>query len=70
MDGGYDYANADPITGQAAWYDLRVRIERAAPEEAGVTAPSFPMLAHPVSQDAPPGILRYFAGRRPEGSAP
>src|SRR5581483_10407312 len=22
-------ANADPITGQAAWYDLRVRVERA-----------------------------------------
>ena len=29
-DGGYSYSNADPITGQAAWYDLRVRIERAA----------------------------------------
>ena len=29
-DGDYDYANADPITGQAAWYDLRVRIDRAA----------------------------------------
>ncbi|MSP51336.1 MAG: formate dehydrogenase [Alphaproteobacteria bacterium] len=27
-DGGYRYANADPVTGQAAWYDLRVRIER------------------------------------------
>ena len=27
-DGGYDHANADPITGQAAWYDLRVRIDR------------------------------------------
>jgi anaerobic selenocysteine-containing dehydrogenase len=28
-DRGYSYANADPITGQAAWYDLRVRIDRA-----------------------------------------
>ncbi len=27
---GYRYANADPVTGQAAWYDLRVRIEKAA----------------------------------------
>ena len=26
--GGYRYANADPVTGQAAWYDLRVRVER------------------------------------------
>ena len=27
-DGRADYANADPVTGQAAWFDLRVRIER------------------------------------------
>jgi len=26
---GYRYANADPVTGQAAWYDLRVRIAKA-----------------------------------------
>ena len=31
--GGYRYANADPVTGQAAWYDLRIRIEKAAPAE-------------------------------------
>jgi len=30
------YANADPVTGQAAWFDLRVRIERdAQPRVAG-----------------------------------
>jgi anaerobic selenocysteine-containing dehydrogenase len=35
LDDG-SYANADPVTGQAAWFDLRVRIERdAAPHEAG-----------------------------------
>ncbi len=27
---GLTWANSDPITGQAAWYDLRVRIEKAA----------------------------------------
>ena len=27
-DGAARYANADPVTGQAAWFDLRVRIER------------------------------------------
>ena len=48
-DGGYRYANADPITGQAAWYDLRVRIERAPPIEAGTSEPSFSPLAHPRS---------------------
>ncbi|HKY95317.1 MAG TPA: molybdopterin dinucleotide binding domain-containing protein, partial [Kiloniellales bacterium] len=25
---GYRYANSDPVTGQAAWYDLRVRLEK------------------------------------------
>ncbi|HXD83483.1 MAG TPA: molybdopterin oxidoreductase family protein [Rudaea sp.] len=27
---GYRYANADPVTGQAAWFDLKVRITRDA----------------------------------------
>ena len=27
--------NSDPITGQAAWYDLKVRITKAAPGETG-----------------------------------
>ena len=27
--GGYRYSNSDPVTGQAAWYDLKVRIEKA-----------------------------------------
>jgi sulfite dehydrogenase (quinone) subunit SoeA len=26
---GYRYANADPVTGQAAWFDLRVRLSKA-----------------------------------------
>jgi anaerobic selenocysteine-containing dehydrogenase len=62
LDGGYSHANADPITGQAAWYDLRVRIDRVPQGEADITAPSFEMLRHPASLGHPPGILRYFAG--------
>jgi anaerobic selenocysteine-containing dehydrogenase len=69
-DGGYHHANADPITGQAAWYDLRVRIDRVAPGEAGTTAPSFKILEHPASFGRPPGILRYFAGTDREGLSP
>ncbi|MGE0242091.1 MAG: molybdopterin oxidoreductase family protein, partial [Parvibaculaceae bacterium] len=42
-DGGYRYSNSDPVTGQAAWYDLRVRIEKA-PAEAAESAPQFPTL--------------------------
>ncbi|MEM1200041.1 MAG: formate dehydrogenase, partial [Pseudomonadota bacterium] len=39
--GGYRYSNSDPVTGQAAWYDLRVRIEKADPDEQGRTSPEF-----------------------------
>ncbi len=42
-EGGYRYSNSDPVTGQAAWYDLRVRIEKASADEA-VSAPQFPVL--------------------------
>ena len=38
LDAAHDvrYANADPVTGQAAWFDLRVRIERdPTPRAAG-----------------------------------
>ncbi|MCB2137985.1 MAG: hypothetical protein KDE17_01325, partial [Rhodobacteraceae bacterium] len=32
---GHRWSNSDPITGQAAWFDLRVKIERVdAPDEA------------------------------------
>jgi anaerobic selenocysteine-containing dehydrogenase len=35
-DDGRRHANADPVTGQAAWFDLRVRIERdPTPREPG-----------------------------------
>jgi anaerobic selenocysteine-containing dehydrogenase len=60
-EGGYRYANADPVTGQAAWYDLRVRIEKAAPAEAGEAAPSFAPLARPPRMEAPPATVRAGA---------
>ncbi len=40
---GYRQANADPVTGQAAWYDLRVRVEKAESGEA-CCGPRFPSL--------------------------
>jgi sulfite dehydrogenase (quinone) subunit SoeA len=39
-DGGYRYANADPVTGQAAWYDLKVSVTRSA-QQGPATAPQF-----------------------------
>jgi anaerobic selenocysteine-containing dehydrogenase len=46
--GGHRFSNSDPVTGQAAWYDLRVRIEKAAPMEAGETAPLYDPLQSSV----------------------
>jgi anaerobic selenocysteine-containing dehydrogenase len=54
-----DYANADPVTGQAAWFDLRVRISKAQP--ASVSAPQFPPLHADAADDRP---LRYGAAMR------
>lgn len=62
LDGGYRFTNADPVTGQAAWYDLRVRIDRVAPGEPDRAAPSFNAIGHPSSLARPATILRYFAG--------
>ncbi len=67
--GAYRYANADPVTGQAAWYDLRVRLEKALPEEAGETVPQFPTLKPPPSLATPPAVLRYGA-RAAKGGRP
>jgi len=39
-EGSPGLTNSDPVTGQAAWYDLKVRITKAAPGEEGVW-PSF-----------------------------
>lgn len=51
--GGYRYSNSDPVTGQAAWYDLRVRVEKARPEEAGETTPRFEPVRHSFLPAAP-----------------
>ena len=40
---GMRWSNSDPITGQAAWYDLRVRIEKA--ERSEVSEPHFAAVA-------------------------
>jgi sulfite dehydrogenase (quinone) subunit SoeA len=52
-------SNSDPITGQAAWYDLRVRVEKAPAAEDHESAPHFASLRHPASLPRAPEILRY-----------
>ena len=65
---GHRYANADPVTGQAAWYDLRVRVEPAAEGEA-LSEPSWPVLPRPPGIAAPPAELRYGEDFRPGDAA-
>jgi hypothetical protein len=53
---GQRYSNSDPITGQAAWYDLRVNIEKAEqPPERSY--PQFETQNNPV--DAAPENVEY-----------
>ena len=56
---GMRWANSDPITGQAAWFDLRVKIEKvAAPTEA---QPAFPPIKSPVGKG--PANLAWKVGK-------
>ncbi|WP_172298934.1 molybdopterin oxidoreductase family protein [Pseudoruegeria sp. HB172150] len=55
--GGYRYSNSDPITGQAAWFDLRVKIEKA---DGTGTEPLFEPLGND-SQPPAPEKLAYGA---------
>jgi anaerobic selenocysteine-containing dehydrogenase len=62
-EGGHRYANADPVTGQAAWYDLRVRIEKATGKHE-LSEPKFARL-HAPPLPARPAVLRYGESFRP-----
>jgi anaerobic selenocysteine-containing dehydrogenase len=48
LDPRGEYANADPVTGQAAWFDLRVSIRKA--DAPGASAPRFPALAFAIDR--------------------
>ena len=52
--GGYRYANADPVTGQAAWYDLKVRLEKVDRPDA-----MLPTLGLPPGQPTRAKRLSY-----------
>ena len=64
--GGRRMSNSDPVTGQAGWYDVRVRIYPAAANEPGETWPQFadvfcvPGQCESRSRNK---WLKYFAGR-------
>jgi anaerobic selenocysteine-containing dehydrogenase len=56
-------ANADPVTGQAAWFDLTVRIGRCPPGETGQTFPHMPPITPPFRVSRP-HVLRFGAKRK------
>ncbi len=48
---GMRWTNSDPVTGQAAWFDLRVKIEKAVPKPAE-SQPAHPPIKSPVGKGA------------------
>jgi len=63
---GQQYSNSDPVTGQAAWFDLRVRLQKCTAEEFGFTEPMFELFADaPTSNQS---VSRYGADLKPETS--
>ncbi|MBN9549201.1 MAG: molybdopterin oxidoreductase family protein, partial [Alphaproteobacteria bacterium] len=61
---GKRYSNSDPVTGQAAWFDLRVRIVKCAADQAGFTEPQFERFAQPPNAEPSPDVLRFGAAFR------
>ncbi|WP_456405893.1 sulfite dehydrogenase subunit SoeA [Thiolapillus sp.] len=63
-EAGEHMSNSDPITGQAAWFDVRVRVYKAGPEEPEVTSPQFvPQRPVPGQQPRKGRWQAYFAGK-------
>ncbi len=62
-DGGGTVSNADPVTGQAGWYDVRVRIYPAGQDEPQEVSPQFSAAGPvPASGTLRKRWLAYFAG--------
>ncbi|HEX3632335.1 MAG TPA: molybdopterin dinucleotide binding domain-containing protein, partial [Casimicrobiaceae bacterium] len=51
--------NSDPVTGQAAWFDLRVSIRKCAPGETGLWPTVAPGKRLPGDDGVRPSILRW-----------
>jgi len=51
-------SNSDPVTGQAAWYDLQVNVIPAAPGETG-TWPQLAPVKRLMDTPEPPSVIRH-----------
>jgi anaerobic selenocysteine-containing dehydrogenase len=52
-------SNSDPVTGQAAWYDLRLRLEKAEPPPDETSFPQFETLGGLPGMPMRDKVLRY-----------
>ncbi|MCE5180266.1 MAG: molybdopterin oxidoreductase family protein [Betaproteobacteria bacterium] len=61
---GAHLSNSDPVTGQAAWYDVKVRIYKADAGEPEQTSPQFTAVpSAPGTRKVRPAWQAYFAGK-------
>ena len=61
---GDHLSNSDPVTGQAAWYDVRVKVYKASVTEEQVTSPQFaPLRRLPGQSIAPKTWFGFNAGK-------
>jgi hypothetical protein len=58
--GEHRFSNSDPITGQAAWYDLRVRVYKADANEPQETFPQFTKQARVPGMEPARGKWQAF----------
>jgi anaerobic selenocysteine-containing dehydrogenase len=64
-DAGPHLSNSDPVTGQAAWFDVRVRVYRADAAEGAETWPQYaPLKPYPGMTPYLGKWLRYMAGEK------
>ncbi len=63
-EAGEHMSNSDPVTGQAAWFDVRVKVYKAGPEEPEISSPQFvPQKPVPGQQVRRGRWQAYFAGK-------
>ncbi len=61
---GEHLSNSDPVTGQAGWYDVRVRIYKADADDSHFTLPQFDPIEPVPGERKRPKWLAWFAGKR------
>ena len=65
---GEHISNSDPVTGQAGWYDVRVRVYKAEDDEPKETYPQFDEMPHVPGTGERPKKIGFFAGMFTKGA--